>query len=93
MLTLYLYVLQNQWLVMTLLCGVALVIATALVYQALWLPRGTEKKSEEIKVRGPASFLAWLRSFMPWIIILLFLACIAFTFFEISYNAGTPPNW
>lgn len=93
MLMLYLYVLQNQWLVIALLCGVALVLVTALTYQALWLPRGIEKESERIKVRGPASFLHWLRSFIPWVIILLFAACIAFTLLEIGWNHGIPPNW
>ena len=93
MLMLYLYVLQNQWLVIALCVGAALVLLTALTYQALWLPRGVEKQSERIKVRGPASFLRWLRSFMPWVIILLFGVCIAFTLFEVTQNHATPPNW
>ena len=93
MLMLYLYVLQNQWLVITLLCGLALVLVMALTYQALWVPRGTEKRSETVKVRGPLSFLAWVRIFTPWVIILLFLACIWFTVFEIVQNHSIPPNW
>ncbi|MBU5611910.1 hypothetical protein KOL99_03090 [Geomonas sp. Red51] len=90
---LYLYVLQNQWLVIALCAGAALVLLTALTYQALWLPRGVEKQSEKIKVRGPVSFLRRLRSFMPWVIIILFGACMAFTLFEVTQNHAVPPNW
>ncbi|WP_236014859.1 hypothetical protein [Geomonas anaerohicana] len=93
MLMLYLYVLQNQWLVIALLAGAALVLLAALTYQALWLPRGVEKQSETIKVRGPLNFLRWLRSFMPWVIIILFGVCIAFTLFEVTHNHAIPPNW
>ncbi|WP_224959053.1 hypothetical protein [Geomonas subterranea] len=93
MLMLYLYVLQNQWLVIALLSGGALVLVTALTYQALWQPRGVEKRSEAVKVRGAASFFRWLRSFMPWVIILLFAACIAFTLLEVTQNHAIPPNW
>jgi hypothetical protein len=93
MLMLYLYVLQNQWIVITLLCGAALVLAMMLTYQALWLPRGVEKTSERIRVRGPVSFFAWLRGFMPLVIILLFLACISFTVYEVVEAYRISPNW
>ncbi|HBA87281.1 MAG TPA: hypothetical protein DCZ75_04615 [Geobacter sp.] len=90
---LYLYVLQNQWLIMTLLAGCILTLILCLTYQALWLPRGTEEKSEEIKVKDFTSFLTWIRSFVPWVIILLVLASLAFTIFEIVENHSIPPNW
>jgi len=90
---LYLYVLQNQWIVITLLSGVALTLLFCLAYQALWLPRGIEGKSAQIKVKDFSSFLVWLRSFMPWVVILLVLASLSFTVFEILENASIPPNW
>jgi len=90
---LYLYVLQNQWIVITLLAGVAIMLLFCLTYQALWLPRGLEERSEQIKVEDVGSFFTWLRSFMPWVIILLFLASTAFTVYEISQNHKIPPNW
>lgn len=93
MLMLYLYVLQNQWIVIAVLCGAALVLMMTLTYQALWLPRGVEKRSERIKVRGPTSLFACLRSFMPLVVMLLFLACIAFTVYEFVQSYRIPPNW
>lgn len=93
MMMLYLYVLQNQWIVITLLAGAALTLILCLTYQALWLPRGIEGRSERIKVKDLKSFFAWLGSFVPWVIILLFLASTAFTVFEIIENHSIPPNW
>lgn len=90
---LYLYVLQNQWIVITLLAGSILTLLFCLTYQALWLPRGIEGKSEQIKVKDFRSFLTWLRSFIPWVVILLFIASTAFTVFEIIENHSIPPNW
>ena len=90
---LYLYVLQHQWIVITLLSAIAVTLLFCLTYQALWLPRGLEERSEQIKVKDFSSFLVWLRSFMPWVIIVLFLGSIAFTVFEIVENSTIPPNW
>lgn len=90
---LYLYVLQNQWIGMSLLAGGVLTLLMCLTYQALWQPRGAEELSEEIKVKDFHSFLVWLRSFMPWVIILLFIGSFSFTLFEIVENHSIPPNW
>lgn len=90
---LYLYVLQNQWIVLSLLAGAILTLLLCLTYQALWLPRGTEKESERIKVQDLPSFFAWLKSFVPWTITLLILGSLAFTLFEIAENHAIPPNW
>ena len=90
---LYLYVLQNQWITISLLAGVVLTLVFCLTYQALWLPRGIEGKGEQIKVKDLRSFLTWLRCFMPWVIILVFLASIVFTLFEVAENHRIPPNW
>lgn len=90
---LYLYVLQNQWIVMSLLGGAILTLLLCLTYQALWVPRGTETESGAIKVKDLRSFFAWIKSFVPWTIILLILASLAFTVFEITENHAIPPNW
>ena len=90
---LYLYVLQHQWIVIALLSGVALTLLVCLTYQALWLPRGMEGRSEGIKVRDARSFFAWVTSFLPWVLILIILASVAFTIAKVLENAAIPPNW
>jgi uncharacterized protein involved in cysteine biosynthesis len=90
---LYLYVQQHQWIVMTLLIGVALVLITCLTYQAMWQPRGVEEKSEVIKVKGPKSFVAWIKSFLPWVVLLVILISVAFTIATLVAKSGKPPNW
>ncbi|ACH37149.1 hypothetical protein Gbem_0118 [Citrifermentans bemidjiense Bem] len=90
---LYLYVLQNQWIVLSLLGGAILTLLMCLTYQALWVPRGTETESERIKVKDLRSFIAWIKSFVPWTVILLILASLAFTILEITRNHAIPPNW
>lgn len=90
---LYLYVLQNQWIVLSLVVGVILMLLLCLTYQALWVPRGTEKESEKIKVKDVRSFFVWIKSFVPWTITLLILGSLTFTIFEIIRNHAIPPNW
>lgn len=93
MMTLHLYVLQHQWIVITLLTGLALVLVFCLTYQALWLPRGTEEKSEAIKVKDVKTFFVWITQFMPWVIVLVILASATFTVLKILENAHIAPNW
>jgi type II secretory pathway component PulM len=90
---LYLYVQQHQWIVMTLLIGVALVLITCLTYQAMWQPRGVEEKSEVIEVKGPKSLVAWIKSFLPWVILLVILITVAFTIATLVAKSSKPPNW
>ena len=86
MMMLNLYVLQHQWIVMALLAGVALTLVFCLTYQALWLPRGIEGKSEIIKVKDIKSFFTWITQFMPWVLILLIVATVAFTIIKVVEN-------
>jgi Na+/proline symporter len=90
---LYLYVQQNQWIVITLLVGVALMLLFCLTYQSMWHPRRVEEKSEQIRITGPASFFAWLLSFVPWVIILAVLGCVLFTLATVVSKSRNPPNW
>lgn len=90
---LYLYVLQNQWIVITLISGAILMLVLCLTYQALWQPRGIEEKSEEIRVKDVRSFITWIRSFMPWVIILVILSSLTYTVVKLVETHRIPPNW
>lgn len=93
MMGLRLYVLQHQWIVMTLVAAVAAVLAFCLTYQALWTPRGTEGKSERIEVKDLRTFFLWLSSFMPWVVVLVVVLSAAFTVVKVLENTRIPPNW
>ncbi|HBG05668.1 MAG: hypothetical protein A2075_09675 [Geobacteraceae bacterium GWC2_58_44] len=88
-----LYVLQHQWIVITLVLGVALVLVFCLTYQAMWLPRGIEGRSETVKVKDLKTFFAWITQFMPWVLILVVVGAVTYTIIKVLENARIPPNW
>jgi hypothetical protein len=88
-----LYVQQNQWIVLALLAGLALVLLFWLNCTALWRPRQEEARAGEIRITGPLGFVRWLTSFMPWTVILLTLACIAFTIVYLWSAEVCAPTW
>jgi len=88
-----LYVQQHQWIIITLLTGVALMLLFCLTYSAMWRPRGEEEKSETAKVRGTRGFFRWVLSFVPWVLILLAITSISFTVVTVLAKACRPPNW
>ena len=75
------------------MAGVALMLVFCLTYQAMWLPRGAEEKSEVIKVKDLPSLFAWLKSSVPWVIILLVLISVGFAIATVLAKASRPPNW
>ncbi len=82
---LHLNVLQNQWLIFALVGGAAIVIATILLFMAFWQPREEEE--------APEAAAPVRRSFMPWVIILIFGATAAFMAAYLLRAALRPPNW
>ncbi|MGD1002194.1 MAG: hypothetical protein ABSA67_16020 [Candidatus Brocadiia bacterium] len=83
---LHLDVLQNQWLIFALVGGAAIVFAMILLFTALWRPREEEEAAAE--GAEPAR-----RSFMPWVLILLFGATGVFMVAYTVRAALRPPNW
>lgn len=90
---LYFYVQQNQWIAMTLLIGIALMLLFCLTYQAMWRPRKVEAKAEQVEIRNVSTFFTWLLSFVPWVIILIVIGCTAFTIATVVSKSCSPPNW
>ena len=87
-----LYVQQHQWIVITLLAGVALTLVFCLTYSAMWRPRG-EEDSDTIKVKGVASLLKTFLNIVPWVLILLVMASVSFTIITLVAKTCKPPNW
>lgn len=88
-----LYVLQNQWIVSTLLAATALMLVFCLTYSAMWRPRGVEQKSEAVKGKGVRGFLEAVVSVIPWVLILIFLAAASYTVVSLFLRSSVPPNW
>jgi len=88
-----LYVQQHQWIVATLLVGVALMLLFWLTYAALWLPREEDDTRERTEVKGGASLMKSLLSVVPLVLILLAVASASFTIVTLVARSCKPPNW
>ena len=88
-----LYVQQHQWIVSTLLSGMALMLVFCLLYSAMWRPRGEENRSEATAGKGARSLFKTLLGIVPWVLILLALASASFTIVTLVAKACKPPNW
>ena len=80
-------VLQDQWLILALVGGSALVLAVVLSYLALWRGRGGAEESEA-DTPAPAE-----HGRMPWILILIYAATVVFAIIYVLARAVEPPNW
>lgn len=85
-------VLQNQWLLLALGLGVIFVLAMALAYTAIWRPRQTPPAGDDSAPTPELPFGQWMRSYVPWILILTLLFVIAFIVIYTVMAATTPPN-
>jgi type II secretory pathway component PulM len=88
-----LYVLQNQWIVATLLAGVALTLLFCLTYSAMWRPREQEKQSESEEVKDVRAFARAFLSVVPWALIILALVTASYTVISLALRSCIPPNW
>ena len=70
-------ILQNQWLLAAMAAGLALTLAIALAYLALWRPRGGPRRP-----RG-----------LPWIVVIVLAATAAFAVAYVVRAAVNPPTW
>jgi hypothetical protein len=87
-------VLQYRWLWAAILGGSALVMGFVLAYFAFWRQREATPIDESAGPTGKEpGVLAWLRSFVPWILIVVY---VSFVIYAIAYTfaaAANPPNW
>ena len=78
----YLDVLQDQWVILAIGGGLALVLVLALAYLAFWRNR-TEPDAE-----APARPRR-----IPWILILVYAALLVYWIAYLVFNIRHPPTW
>ncbi len=79
-------VLQNDWVILAILGGIALVFYTAIAYLDMWTPRKMKDGKTE---RG---WLTWWQG-IPWVLKVTYAALIIFVVIYTIYRAIVPPNW
>ncbi len=79
-------VLQNDWVILALLGGVILVLATCIAYLDMWTPR------KEKNGKPATEWLNWWEG-IPWFLKLSYAAFILFAILFAIYRAIIPPNW
>jgi uncharacterized membrane protein len=87
-------VLQSRWLWAALLGGTALVLGFVLSYFAFWRQREAAAIDESggSTDKQPGVW-AWVGSFVPWILVVVY---VGFVIYAIAYTlaaAANPPNW
>ena len=86
-------VLQNRLLILTVLGGIAVLLAVILFFIALWRPRVEQETGIGERPPGKPRAGAWMRSYIPWLAI---IGAIATLLFALAYTAGVirkPPSW
>ncbi|RPI60868.1 MAG: hypothetical protein EHM48_06540 [Planctomycetaceae bacterium] len=85
-------VLQNQWLMLAMLGGAVALLTVVLAYVAFW-----RKRSDAVSDTGPDSprqpLGAWVRSFVPWILIGTFAFVAVWAVVYTIMIIKNPPNW
>ena len=75
-------VLQYQWLILALLGGLVLVMAMVLTYMAFWRQGDNEEATPGRR-----------RAFLPWILIVTYVAIAIYAVVYFLYMVKRPPNW
>ena len=80
-------ILQNQWLFLSLGSGVILTITIILFFLAIWRPRPMVDQGQTFKGSGAT----W--RFMPWILIVTYVAMFVYYFAGPLVQAYWPGEW
>lgn len=89
---LQLNVLQNQWVWLALLIGLALTLAIVLAYLEIWRPRKDEGAESDAPSQEE-SLPVWFFGYVPWIVTLLIIGAGAFGLVYVINSIMHPPNW
>jgi hypothetical protein len=85
-------VLQNQWLMLALIGGLAMVLGLVLACMAFWRARRDETPSPQAG-GGAANVPKPSRGSVPWVLIVAFVAMAAWAVIYVVRAAAYPPNW
>jgi hypothetical protein len=84
---------QYQWLWVGVLTGVALVLAGALAYHAIWEPRAPAVDRQQARREGPAPGAKRPQPVLPWVLIVTYVFVIVYSIVYLARAAIHPPNW
>ena len=86
-----LYVLQNRQVIVAIGTGLVLVLLFFLSYLPMKCPRLSERYQSE-ESPGPCTWReVW--SYMPWILILVYVGTFVYSVIDIVWKSGHPPNY
>ncbi len=77
-------VLQNQWLILALFGGIVLMLGTVAGYLMMWRPRNESPEP----ITSGRELIRWI----PWILIILFIAIVIYQVASSLILAPNPPN-
>jgi hypothetical protein len=84
------HVLLYQRLIFALIGGIVWIIATGLTFRAIWHPRRKEQEQQQFRTRR---FFTNYLNFMPWILILTYVAIFVYGIVYTIITISNPPNW
>jgi hypothetical protein len=86
-----LYVLQNRQVILTIGTGLVLVLSFFLSYLPMKRARNPERYQSE-ESPGPCTWReVW--SYMPWILILVYVGTFVYSLIDITWKSMHPPNY
>ncbi len=84
-------VLQNRQIILTIAVGLMLVLSFLLSYLPMKRPRNPERYQPE-ETPGPFTWReVW--SYMPWILILVYMGTFVYSLIDITWKSMHPPNY
>jgi hypothetical protein len=86
-----LYVLQNRQVILTVGIGLVLVLSFFLSYLPMKRPRHPERYQFEESPRPFTWREVW--SYMPWILILVYVGTFIYSIIDITWKSMHPPNY
>ncbi len=87
------YIARQHWVFFGIGVGMALVLVFVLSYMIMWSSREVEEENASVEINSFGSFLIWLQSAFPWVLILTLMLAVAVTVGYGILKVISPPNW